>query len=196
MLRRSSVAVLLVGLLCLPLGVGQASAQAGGEQDRLIEALKSGEAFAFMRHALAPGSGDPSTFDVNDCQTQRNLSEEGRQQAREIGAFFKAKGIESAKVYSSAWCRCLDTANLLGLGPVEVFEVLNSFFLRPGREEQTAALRAWLAAYQGGYPLVLVSHQVNISALTGRGVASGETLVVTMKPDGAIEVLGSFGGLY
>lgn len=159
----------------------------------LWQAVRDGEAFAIMRHALAPGTGDPANFDVEDCATQRNLDAEGREQARAIGQRFRANGIDSAAVYSSAWCRCQDTAELLGLGEVTLLASLNSFYQRSGRAEQTQASREWLRDYDGARPLVLVTHQVNISALMGDYTRSGETLVGRIGDDGAVELLGSLG---
>lgn len=82
-------------------------------QASLWRAVRSGSALVLMRHALAPGTGDSETFTIGDCQTQRNLSENGRRQARAIGDLFRVSGIDNAKVYSSQWCRCLETAELL-----------------------------------------------------------------------------------
>ena len=178
----------LLALLLMPLAVAQA--QDEGEA-ALWRALKSGEAFAIMRHAIAPGTGDPAAFTLGDCSTQRNLSAEGRAQAETIGARFRKQGITKAAVHSSAWCRCQDTAALLVLGEVETLPALNSFYQRSGRAEQTAETRAWLTAYEGPWPLVLVTHQVNISALTGRYAASGETIVARIGPGGEVEVLGA-----
>jgi broad specificity phosphatase PhoE len=162
------------------------------ERQALWEALRSGTAFAMIRHALAPGTGDPANFALGDCTTQRNLSGPGRQQAAEIGDRFRRNGIDRAQVFASAWCRCQETAQLLGLGPVTTLPALNSFFAEPHRREpQTAALRAWLADPPTGLPLVLVTHQVNISALTGTPTGSGEMVVARRAPDGTIAVLGS-----
>ena len=92
----------------------------------------NGDRFAgpvlFMRHALAPGTGDPSGFLVDDCRTQRNLDETGRRQARAIGAKLAAANLAFSGIYSSYWCRCLETAQILGLGAVTPFDGLNSFF--------------------------------------------------------------------
>jgi len=155
------------------------------------EALRQPGAIAIMRHALAPGTGDPAQFDVDDCATQRNLDRRGRAQARAIGAAFRAEGIAVDRVLSSQWCRCRETAELLGLGPVEELASLNSFFRRYGRREpQTAATRAFLAGLPADRRLVLVTHQVNISALTGGYPASGEVFVVQVDADGAVEITG------
>lgn len=192
--RRRSIAAaglgaLLVGVLVLSATVVRAE---GDDPEGLWAALRSGSAFAMMRHALAPGIGDPVDFDVNDCATQRNLSDEGRRQATAIGDRFRAHGIGSATVLSSAWCRCFETAELLALGPVAILPTLNSFFREPQRREpQTAALRTWLERPDTARPLVLVSHQVNISALTGVFTRSGEIVVARRAPDGAITVLGT-----
>ncbi|MEM1306569.1 MAG: histidine phosphatase family protein [Pseudomonadota bacterium] len=167
-------------------------AQADNSKQHLWRALKSGEAFAIMRHALAPGTGDPQTVVIGDCTTQRNLSERGRQQAREIGALFRRNGITSARVATSQWCRCRETARLLDIGDVEDLPSLNSFFTRRERADaQTATLKTWLAQRAPNTPHILVTHQVNINALTGRFTRSGETLVVRRTPDGDYDVLGS-----
>lgn len=132
-----------------------------------------------IRHAIAPGTGDPPGFRIADCATQRVLSDAGRAQAHAVGERLRAQGIASARVLSSAWCRCLETAERLGLGAVAIEPVLNSFFAdRSTAEVQTAALRALLRDWAEPRPLVLVSHQVNITALTGIFPASGEALLV------------------
>lgn len=154
------------------------------------EALKRPGAVAIMRHAIAPGTGDPAEFRLGDCSTQRNLDERGREQARAIGAAIRAAGVEVDRVLTSQWCRSRETAELLGLGPVEEMPALNSFFEdRSTREAQTRALRAHLAGLRNDERVVLVTHQVNITALTGRGVSSGEVFVLDVKPDGAVEVI-------
>ena len=165
---------------------------AAAEEAALWRALASKGHVALLRHAIAPGTGDPSDFAVGDCSTQRNLSEEGRAQAEIIGDRFRDNGIEAARVVSSQWCRCLDTAELLGLGAVEELPLLNSFYQRTERRKpQTEALNEWLASPELLGPLVLVTHQVNISALTGVYVASGELVVIRIAENRKIEVLGS-----
>ena len=167
-------------------------ASSSGDDAGLLDAVRTGKAFAIMRHALAPGFSDPAGFDVDDCSTQRNLSDEGRDQARAIGATFRKGGISEANVFSSAWCRCLETARLLGLGPVAKLPPLNSFFeARERRDAQTAALRDWLMDYKQEEPLVLVTHQVNITALTGSYTSSGETVIARIDENGRVAVLGS-----
>ena len=141
--------------------------------------LRSGGDIALMRHAEAPGTGDPAGFRLDNCATQRNLSGQGRRQAEDAGALFRSKGIASAAVYSSQWCRCLDTAGGLGLGPVTPQPALNSFFDDAARNpEQTEALRQLIRQRPPGRPLVMVTHQVNITALTGVYPQSGEIIVV------------------
>lgn len=152
-------------------------------------ALDQPGAIAIMRHALAPGVGDPSDFQLGDCSTQRNLSDDGRQQARSIGDAFRKQGIIFDKIFTSQWCRARETAELLDLGSVAEEPALNSFFRDyETQTSQTAATRALIEAEQGR--LLLVSHQVNISALAGRGTRSGEVLVIRLGPEGP-EVLGS-----
>lgn len=173
---------------------GPAQAQADKET-ALWNAVRSGTAFAMMRHALAPGTGDPQSVVIGDCTTQRNLSDSGRAQARAIGASFRANGIAKARVLSSAWCRCVETADLLGLGKTEVLNALNSFFTDRGREPaQTAALKAWISKDRpvrtAGNPVVLVTHQVNITALTRVFPRSGEIVIARLGADGGVEVLG------
>ena len=145
-----------------------------------------------VRHALAPGTGDPPNFKITDCTTQRNLDETGRAQARDIGDWLRSNGVSAARVYSSQWCRCLETAERLELGAVKELPALNSFFQRAERrDQQTEALREWLTGQEFDAPLVLVTHQVNTSALTGIYPASGELVVLRIAEDGEIVVLGS-----
>jgi phosphohistidine phosphatase SixA len=146
-------------------------------------ALKNGDHVALMRHAIAPGTDDPPGFRLDDCSTQRNLSEAGREQARSIGARFREHGVENVVIYSSQWCRCLETAQLLDLGKVNPFPGLNSFFRDGSREDmQTAEVRALIKKRPKGTSLVLVTHRVNITALSGVIPRSGE--IVVLRPDG------------
>jgi len=207
------LSVLALGCLVvfghLTVAAPDAAAQHGVRQERvaseratnerkganLAAALKTGEAFAIMRHAIAPGYSDPSGFEIGKCETQRNLSDEGRAQAVRIGRWFKDHGIDKAAVFTSQWCRCRETAQGLGLGKVRDLSALNSFFeARERRGPQTAQLKAWLAERKrAGVPLVLVTHQVNIAALTGQGTRSGETLIVRFASQaGGHDVVGGF----
>ena len=145
-----------------------------------------------MRHALAPGTGDPETVVIGDCTTQRNLSDDGREQARKIGTAFRANGIPAARVFTSQWCRCAETEELLGIGDVIPLPALNSFFTEMERRAgQTAALSEWIAGYKNNAPLVLVTHQVNITALTEVYPRSGEIVVARRGENGNIRVLGT-----
>jgi phosphohistidine phosphatase SixA len=147
--------------------------------DALWLALRDGSHLALMRHALAPGVGDPPGFELDECATQRNLSAAGRAQAAAIGSLFRANGVTSAAIYSSQWCRCLETAALLDLGKVKPLAFLNSFFeSRESAATQTAELRSWVAGETLAQPTILVTHQVNITAASGINAASGEVVVV------------------
>jgi phosphohistidine phosphatase SixA len=143
-----------------------------------------------MRHARAPGTGDPSGFKLGDCATQRNLDASGREQARRIGESLRRHGIAPDLVLTSAWCRSTDTARLLGAGPVVVEPLLNSFFGQEGRGgEQTRRVSARIAEL-GARKAIMVTHQVNITALTGIIPASGEIVVVAMPFPGKLAVVG------
>lgn len=142
---------------------------------------------------MAPGIGDPPNFALRDCSTQRNLSDEGRDQAYSIGLRFRANGIATAQVFSSQWCRCLETASLLGLGEIQELPSLNSFFSNGDREQaQIQALKKWLSGQRLKQPLVLVTHQVNITALTGVHPESGEVVLMRRDDKGVWTTAGIF----
>ena len=152
------------------------------------DALKDPDAIAIMRHAIAPGTSDPSGFRLGDCSTQRNLDERGREQARKTGDAFRNRGIDFDKVLTSQWCRTRETAELLNVGPVSDAPSLNSFFEDSStRVRQTRETLELIEGKEGR--LMLVTHQVNISALTGRGTRSGEVLIIRLK-DGEAQVIG------
>lgn len=153
--------------------------------------LAQGGQTVLIRHARAPGTGDPRGFALDDCATQRNLSEEGRTQARLIGARFAERGIDLARVLSSRWCRSLETARLaFGAERVEPHEPLDSFFGdRSDEPARSAAARRAIAAFAGPGVLVMVTHQVNITALTGIVPREGEAIVVTADAD-SVRTLG------
>jgi len=157
----------------------------------LTELAKPGRVLV-LRHALAPGVGDPAHFELRDCPTQRNLDAAGRAQAVELGRRLARAGVARASVYSSQWCRCLETARRLDLGPVKELPHLNSFFRQAtAREPQTAALREFLAMLPAsGPPVVLVTHQVVITALTGRGAVSGGGVILALNGTEEPHVLG------
>jgi phosphohistidine phosphatase SixA len=145
-----------------------------------------------LRHARAPGVGDPAHFKLGDCSTQRNLDATGRAQARSLGRQLVRSGIARARVYSSQWCRCLETARLLDIGTVTELLALNSFFERPrDRDANIVALRAFLAKLPvGGPPVVLVTHQVTISAVTGAFAESGGGVILQLDGSAMPRVLG------
>jgi phosphohistidine phosphatase SixA len=145
-----------------------------------------------MRHAEAPGTGDPANFRLDDCSTQRNLSPQGRAQAERIGRSFRQRQITIAQVFSSQWCRCLETARLLQLGSVKPLPALNSFFQNPRSEaRQTAAIRQLILNHrQTPGVLLLVTHQVNITAISEVVPASGAAVVLKAGDRGKIEVIG------
>jgi phosphohistidine phosphatase SixA len=183
--RRSLVrlaAVLIVAVALSPV-VGHGTAAPAPATEAAWEALRAGGTVALIRHALAPGTGDPPGFALGDCATQRNLSDEGRAQAARLGEAFRAHGVAVDRVLSSGWCRCLDTA-LLAFGAAEVWPPLHSFFGDPGTEPaRTAEARAGVASWTGPGTLVLVTHQVNITALTGIVPESGEVIALVPAPD-------------
>ncbi len=149
-------------------------------------------AIVLFRHATAPGVGDPPALRLDDCATQRNLSEQGRAEARRLGELFRQRRVAVGAVLSSQWCRTRETARL-AFGPAAVKDepVFNSFFgqSQPQREAQTAQARALLARWKGPGVLVVVTHQVNITALTGAGAASAEGVVVQQQADGSLKVV-------
>jgi phosphohistidine phosphatase SixA len=155
------------------------TADAGGWR-----ALAAGGAAILLRHAATvPGIGDPPGFRLDDCSTQRNLSDAGRAQAQRFGAALRARNVRIDDVLSSRWCRCLDTARLIGATPpVQPFAPLDSFFEdRRTASAQTAAVGRYLAEL-GTRNALLVTHMVNIQALTGLSVGMGEALVVQVDP--------------
>ena len=166
---------------------------ARADDGQLFSLLRQPGHVLIMRHTLAPGIGDPDGFVLEDCRTQRNLSDAGRVQARELGERLRAGGIESARVYSSRWCRCLDTASGLRLGPVIPLPALDSFFQE--RQEgavRTRALQEFLRELNDDTPTILVTHQVNISALTGRSTGTGGGYVINIEDPDNIRVVEVF----
>lgn len=152
--------------------------------------LQEGRAVLLMRHATAPGVGDPPGFSLDDCATQRNLNEAGRLEAKRWGALLREMGISAPRVFSSRWCRALETARLMEVGVVEPLPALDSFFANQENETpQTEALRRWLGSLPGTAPVVLVTHQVNITALTGVFPRSGEGLVLALPLSDPPQVL-------
>lgn len=151
-------------------------------QDDFWALLRAGGCVVLMRHAqTVAGIGDPPGFRLGDCSTQRNLSEAGREQAQRVGQAFAREGIRVDDVRSSAWCRCTDTADL-AFGRHTVWAPVNSFFRDNSGPEQTQAVLRDVAKLQAPRNLVLVTHQVNISSLTGEYPAMGEIFIA--RPNG------------
>lgn len=170
-------------LLLLPL-IFVAVPSAGAEESWAL--LSKPGAIVLLRHTSAPGTGDPPGFALGDCATQRNLSEQGRAEARAIGAAFRSRGVAVGRVLSSQWCRTLETAELAFPGQVQPDPAFNSFFANPQNEPQTTAQALGsLSGWAGPGVLVAVTHQVNITALTGVVPREGEGVIVEMDGGGA-----------
>jgi broad specificity phosphatase PhoE len=156
--------------------------------------MRRGGLVLLMRHANTDGAGDDPGFTLDDCSTQRNLSEKGREEARRIGERLRAEKVPIARVYTSPWCRCRDTATL-AFGKAEDWEPLSSFFDFPHREAYySERVRKRIASYGNAKPrgnIVMVSHNVNIGALARLSVQPGDIVVV--KPEGCcgMRVLGT-----
>lgn len=143
-----------------------------------LAALREGGVVLALRHAMAPGTFDPPGFVLGQCATQRNLSDEGRAQARRIGAWFERVGLRPRRVRSSQWCRCVDTARL-AFGAADEWPMLNSLAREgPADAARASALREALAAVPRGAFEVWVSHQFNIRALSGESTGSGDGVVL------------------
>ncbi|AFZ67221.1 histidine phosphatase family protein [Deinococcus peraridilitoris] len=176
---------ILTGWL-IALGLGTPSIASAQNDWRVL----TNGAVVLFRHALAPGTADPPGFRLNDCRTQRNLNAEGRAQARRIGEAFRARRVTVTRVLTSQWCRARETAMLAFPGVARDEAAFNSFFGDSEREAgQTSAARGVLSRWNGPGVLVVMTHQVNITALTGIVPASGEGVIVRFE-DGRLKVLG------
>ena len=132
----------------------------------------------FLRHALAPGVGDPENFIKEDCSTQRNLNNKGRLQARLIGNYLRSTNLKFSQILTSEWCRCIDTAKELNLGQWTTFSGLNSFFQEYEKKDQVMnKLQKKLDSLGYSDLALLVTHQVVISELTGIMPRSGEMVL-------------------
>jgi phosphohistidine phosphatase SixA len=159
--------------------------------EKLWGLLKEGGQVVLIRHAhTTPGVGDPASMQLDDCSTQRNLSEEGREQARQLGAAFRARSIPIGRVLSSPWCRCLDTARL-AFGKAEVSQLLGNLFGRPeNRDKQVREMRALGGNWRGSGNLVLLSHGSTIQALTGVSPEPAEMVILSPRGDGRFDMAG------
>ncbi|MDH4093737.1 MAG: histidine phosphatase family protein [Betaproteobacteria bacterium] len=153
--------------------------------EALWPALRGGGHVLLIRHAQTdPGVGDPPGFRLEECATQRNLSAEGRAQARALGAVLRARQVPLGEVLSSPWCRCVETAEL-AFGRAQTWDALSNLHGRPqNAAEQVRAMRPRIAAHRGADNLVLVSHGSTAGALTGEYPAMGEVLVLKPQPPG------------
>jgi phosphohistidine phosphatase SixA len=164
---------------------------AAADTEQLWMLLKGGGQVVLIRHAITtPGVGDPAGMRLDDCSTQRNLTDEGRGHARRVGEAFRARDIPVERVLSSPWCRCLETARL-AFGDAETWTPLSNLFGRSGRRaDQVRDMRALVGQRRSGGNVVLVSHGSTIGALTGVHPDPAELVVVTPQGDGRFTVAG------
>ena len=147
--------------------------------EKLISSLKEGGKLIFIRHAHAPGNGDPKNFNLKDCSSQRNLSQEGINQSKKIGLFFTQNKIQIDKILSSEWCRCKDTAKY-AFNNYKTFDALNSFYdarFAKNKTKQIKDLKKYISSWNSKKNLVLVTHFVVISEILDYAPASGEIVI-------------------
>jgi len=189
-LRR--LAVLLIAGLFTTLLPQVASAKDLSIWDKLQGTNPKGYVL-LIRHALAPGIGDPENFRLGDCSTQRNLSAEGRNDAKDIGQWLERRNIKISSLESSRWCRARETAELLNIGPVKLNKNLDSLFLKSDLEnnKQTIEIKKRIVSHRNKPGLLIfVGHQVNISAIAGVSLESGEGVLVRTNNKREIKVVG------
>ena len=154
----------------------------------LADDLKDGQHVLLMRHADAPGYGDPAGYVIGQCQTQRNLGDYGKKQAKAIGSWLRGQSVSKAQIFSSPWCRCSDIAQLLDLGSVRMEASLGSFFDDMSLEKkQTKELEQLIKSEldkQSKLPIILVTHHVNIRAFMGKNVSQGDMVLVRVNKNG------------
>ncbi|MWL89752.1 histidine phosphatase family protein [Cupriavidus sp. SW-Y-13] len=187
-------------LLCaLPaIWLSMAFTPARAQTTALPAALGKPGTLLVLRHARAPGVGDPDHFKPGDCATQRNLDAEGRSQAKLLGERLKAAGFRPTFIASSAWCRCQDTAQLMNLGPVRTEPLLNSFFNadRATRDAQMQKLSRYIDGLDPrGGPYLFVTHQVVITALTGHNAESAGGVLIELPAKGDVKKATEFPAL-
>ena len=152
-------------------------------EENIVEILKKNNNIIFIRHSLAPGSGDPENIDLKDCKTQRNLNSEGIKQSKKIGNFFKKNNIKVEHVFSSEWCRCKDTA-YHAFENFKTFDALNSFYSEKfykNKNNQIKKLKKFISDWDSVSNLVLVTHYVVILEIFGIGAGSGEIIISNKK---------------
>lgn len=177
---------IVLALVLLALVAGPAAAERAATPDAVWAALAGGGHVALVRHARAPGrSPDPPGFRMEDCASQRGLDDRGRADAQALGAEFRRHAVMVARTLSSPWCRCLETARLMGYAP-EIFDALyNLMGPEPDRDRQRRDFRAVVSAWRGPDTLLLVSHGVTIRFLTDAYPAEGEVIVLAPAPNEA-----------
>ena len=159
----------------------------------LINELKNGGKIIFIRHALAPGGGDPENFDILNCNTQRNLNEVGREQAKQIGYFFNKEKIPIREVISSEWCRCKETASI-AFSEYKTEKFLNSFFsekFKKNKNLQIKNLRSYIDKWDKKKNLIFVTHYVVILEILDYAPSSGEIVISDMN----FELIGSISNI-
>ena len=179
-IKESLLKLLLVGFFLM--GSVQVSAS------ELSELLKKSDHVLLMRHALAPGIGDPAGYKLQDCKSQRNLDTTGRAQAQKTGQWLRAQGVGSALLFTSAWCRCKETAENLAFGTPVLEASLNSFFddMRQG-PQSNLNLQKFIdnqLKTKGDKALILVTHHVNIAEFMGESVGSGDMVLAKVNSAG------------
>lgn len=176
-------------LLCIALFI---NLPAVADEQQAWQLLREGKAVLLLRHALAPGVGDPAEFTLGDCSTQRNLNAAGIAQAKRWKHYLAKKNISTARVFASEWCRTLDTATAMDVGRVVPLPALNSFFEgRYEREQQTQDVRSFVNSLKQSGAIVLVTHQVNIQALTGVFTTSNQAVIVALPLTVSPKILAS-----
>ncbi len=185
-LKRMGMTPFLKWVLVCLLGVIGSHSNAS----ELSELLKGNDHVLLMRHALAPGVGDPAGYQLDNCKSQRNLDAQGRAQAQRIGQWLKSQGVRDALVFSSAWCRCKETAEKLGLGTPVHEAALNSFFddMRQG-PQSNAKLQKFIETQlksKNSKALISVTHHVNIAEFIGENVGSGDMVLAKVSPQGRL----------
>ena len=166
-------------LICVLVLIFLPFSNSASSNEKLINSLKEGGKLIFIRHAYAPGTGDPENFNLKDCTTQRNLSQKGIDQSKEIGLFFTENKIQIDKVLSSEWCRCKDTAKY-AFNSFETLDALNSFYdirFEKNKTKQINDLKKYILRWSSKKNLVLVTHFVVISEALNTGSSSGEIIV-------------------
>ena len=157
--------------------------------ENIVQDLKKGGNIIFIRHAIAPGGGDPQNFSLSDCSTQRNLDIHGIEQSKKIGLFFSNNRIPIDQVLTSEWCRCKDTAKF-AFKKYKTFKALNSFFsekFQKNKENQIKDLKKYLKNWEGKNNLILITHYVVILEMLNETVSSGEIIIT----DRNLNVLGN-----